>query len=156
MVVISRKVDYAILALCHLMKTPSGASAREVAACYRLSRPFLANILKELCHQGFVESHRGINGGYRLAKAPSAITIEEVITALDGPFELMSCARSDNPDLCGVGEICPVKAPLRGIHEQIAAILAETTLEDLGNSENSLVTISTENAEHGDCAHLLG
>lgn len=116
----------------------------------------MANILKELCHEGFVESHRGINGGYRLVKDPASVTLEQIITALDGPFQLMSCARSDDSEDCGVVEMCPVKGPLRCLHEQIAAIFEQTTLEDLGRCERDLVSITTETAENGDSAHLLG
>ena len=154
MVLISRKVDYAILALCHLMRTPGGCSARELSAFYNLSRPFLANILKELCHHGFIESQRGFLGGYRLAKEPSAITVDNIITALDGPFQLMSCAREG--EKCEVADICPVKGPLRLVHDRLAAVLAQTTLEDLGRGETSLVRLPREISEDGPVPHLPG
>ena len=156
MVLISRKVDYAILALVHLMRTTGGSSAREVAQSYGLSRPFVANILKELCHHGFIESHRGINGGYRLVKDPAVVTVDQIVTALDGPFQLMSCAGSDESEGCGVSEICPVKSSLRLVHDRIAAVLATTTLEDLGRSEGCLVSLNVETITHGNVADLSG
>lgn len=154
MVLISRKVDYAILALCHLMKAAGGCSARELASQYNLSRPFLANILKELCHHGFVESQRGIHGGYRLAKDPAAVTIDAIITALDGPFELMSCAKSDDAASCTLVDVCPVKGPLRFVHDRLAAVLSETTLADL--SRHDLVELTTESSSHGSASDLPG
>jgi Rrf2 family protein len=154
MVLISRKVDYAILALCHLMKVANGCSARELASRYNLSRPFLANILKELCHHGFIESQRGVHGGYRLIRDPSTVTVEGVITALDGPFELMSCAKSDDAASCVLVDVCPVKGPLRLVHDRIAAVLSETTLEDLGAS--ALVELTTERTTDGDASDLPG
>jgi Rrf2 family protein len=154
MVLINRKVDYALLALVHLMKHPTGCSAREVAGQYNLSRPFLANILKELCHHGFVESFRGINGGYRLAKIPAAVTVEQVIGALDGPFQLMSCASSDAAGSCGLVDVCPVKSPLRVVHERMAAVLGQTTLEDLGRQ--TVVPLKTETQRNDCVADLSG
>ena len=154
MILISRKVDYAILALVHLMRSKEGFSAREVASQYNLSRPFLANILKELCHHGFIESQRGIHGGYRLVRKPSQLTMDEIISALDGPFQLMSCARSEGDDACGLVESCPVKGPLRVVHDRIAAVLLSTTLEDLGRGETPLVPLTMENEGHGEASDL--
>lgn len=156
MVLISRKVDYAILALVHLMKVPEGCSARELAAAYSLSRPFLANILKELCHHGFIESHRGINGGYRLTKEPSEVTVEQIIAALDGPFQLMSCARGSEGESCGLVDVCPVKSPLKAVHDRLLAVLASTTLEDLGAREELIVPLTLEMQTDGDATHLSG
>ncbi|MBY0587005.1 Rrf2 family transcriptional regulator [bacterium] len=156
MILISRKVDYAILALIHLMKSKEGFSARQVAAQYNLSRPFLANILKELCHHGFIESHRGIHGGYKLVRDPAQVTMDEIISALDGPFQLMSCAREDGEGACGLVDVCPVKGPLRVVHERMAAVLVGTTLEDLGRSESPLVTLTMENEQNGHASDLPG
>src|SRR5205807_8446173 len=64
MTLLTRKVDYAILVLSYLHHHPEGGCAPEIADGYSLSRAFVANILKELCHKGFVTSHRGVKGGY--------------------------------------------------------------------------------------------
>ena len=64
MILLNRKMDYALLLLCYLHHKQGGACAREIADHYRLSRPFVANILKELCRKGFVSSQRGVRGGY--------------------------------------------------------------------------------------------
>ena len=140
MVIISRKVDYAILALFHLAKTES-ASARELAGAYQLSRPFVANILKALCQAGFVLSQRGVRGGYRLARPAKEITLSQVIAALDGPFQLMSCAEDDNEDACRLNSMCPIKGPLRAIHARLIELLGSVTVEDL-MVQPELVTIS--------------
>jgi Rrf2 family protein len=156
MVLISRKVDYAILALVHLMRTSGGSSAREVAEAYGLSRPFVANILKELCQHGFIESHRGINGGYRLVKEPNSVTVDQIVAALDGPFQLMSCARPEENEACGIADICPVKSSLKLVHDRILAVLSSTTLEDLGRSDGCMVPLNLETIAHGNVADLPG
>ena len=94
MILISRKVDYAILVLCDLARNATAASARELAEKFNLSRPFVANILKELCRDGLVVSERGAKGGYQLGRDASEISLAMIITSLEGPFRLMSCSNS--------------------------------------------------------------
>lgn len=154
MVLISRKVDYAILVLYHLARSPIGASAREMSASYGLSRAFVANILKRLCQEGFVESQRGVHGGYRLAMAPSEITLDKVLLALDGPFQLMTCAPTEHEVACGLQGVCPVRNPLRMIHERLLSILTQATLEDMLEQEPELVALETNG--HGFLANLSG
>ena len=91
MALMSRKVDYAILILAHLHQCERGACAREVANHYGLSRPFVANILKELCQRGLVASQRGIKGGYSLQRPAEHISLCELLESLDGPFHLSEC-----------------------------------------------------------------
>src|SRR5262245_7693559 len=125
MTFISRKVDYAILVLFHLMQHADGASAREVADRYGLSRAFIATILKQLGAAGLVESHGGVHGGYRLARDAGAVTLRDVMAALDGPFHLTECSGEAQ---CGLEGICPVRHPLRAVHERLVAVLGGVTL----------------------------
>ena len=140
MILANRKVDYGLLLLFHLMHHPEGASARSLASSYRLSRPFVANILKELCQAGFVESQRGVRGGYRLAKPPKDITLDQLVAVLDGPFQLMGCAEG-KPAPCAVGDACPLRNPLQAVHERIRATLAEVSLEDLRVTDQPMVAL---------------
>jgi Rrf2 family protein len=149
MSLISRKVDYGILVLFHLMRHGEGSSARELAAKYGLSRAFIANILKELCHAGFVESHRGVHGGYRLAKEPSEITIRDVIAKLDGQFQLMACASTGQRMECELAEICPVRNPLHHVHERLLAVLGAVSLETLAADDLGLVSLGMETMPNG-------
>src|SRR5712692_10557590 len=86
MTLMSRKVDYALLILAFLDRKTEGGCAREIADRYGLSKGFVANILKELCHKGFVASHRGVKGGYVLARPADEVQLVEVIESLDEAF----------------------------------------------------------------------
>lgn len=155
MILISRKVDYGVLALCHLMAAEHGVSARELADHYGLPKAFVANILKQLCSAGFISSQRGVHGGYHLACEPKNITLAQLIDTLDGPFQLMSCASGQDAG-CELSSVCPVKSPLRIVHEKLRATLAEVTLEDLkAEPELALVALDMENS-NGCAAHLHG
>lgn len=133
MTFLSRKVDYALLILSYLHRSqPAGASAHKIAEHYGLGRPFVANILKQLCHKGFVESHRGVKGGYVLHRAPEGIHLAEVMDALDESFQLTTCSsHGAGEHLCGIEATCPVRHPLAEVHERIRELLRGVTLAQL-------------------------
>src|SRR5690348_13325742 len=91
MTLLNRKTDYALLILWFLHQRPGGGSAREVALRFGLSRAFVANILKELCQRGFVTSHRGVKGGYVLARPAEEVSLAELIDALEEPMRTAAC-----------------------------------------------------------------
>ena len=89
MLKLSKKTDYAIILLAHLGEADSSVSAQEIAGLYDLPQPMVANILKQLCVAGLVQSVRGQLGGYILAKSTNAITLAEIINVTDNPFNLV-------------------------------------------------------------------
>ena len=94
MTLLSRKVDYALLILSYLHQHAGGGSAREIAARFGLSQAFVANILKRLCATGFLASHRGVKGGYVLARAVHDVRLTEVMDALEDRVHLTECTRA--------------------------------------------------------------
>src|SRR4051794_41919019 len=85
---ISAKTDYAIRAVVEMASASEDGQlvkAEAVADAQQIPLRFLLSILNELRHAGIVDSRRGAEGGYRLAKPAYAITIADVIRALDGP-----------------------------------------------------------------------
>ena len=87
---LSKKSQYALKALFELAVRDSGQPVRvsEVAAAQNIPPRFLEVILNELRHAGFVESRRGNEGGYLLARGADELNIGEVIDFLEGPFLL--------------------------------------------------------------------
>jgi Rrf2 family protein len=133
MTLLSRKADYALLILAHLHQRAGGGTARAIAERFGLSRPFVANILKELCQNGFVASSRGVNGGYTLARPLGEVTVGALLVALDERFRLTVCNSHGHPDPagCTVEQSCPIKGPLAEMHARIMAVLDGVTLADL-------------------------
>src|SRR5436853_6199358 len=109
MTLLNRKVDYALLILSYLYRNSEGGCAREIAARFELSRAFVANILKLLCHKGFVTSHRGVKGGYVLERSAEEVSLAELMDALDDSFHLAECTKEDTTHLCSVKHLCPVR-----------------------------------------------
>jgi Rrf2 family protein len=133
MTLLSRKADYALLILSHLYGRPAGGTARAIAERFGLSRPFVANILKDLCHKGYVTSHRGVKGGYALLRPAREVTLAELLESLDDGFQLTVCTGHAEPagDPCAVEHACPMKGPLGEIHRRLADVLRGVTLAEL-------------------------
>jgi Rrf2 family transcriptional regulator, cysteine metabolism repressor len=144
MPLLSRKVDYALLILSHLDTHTSGASARELASRFGLSRPFIANILKVLCHKGFVASHRGVKGGYALQRPMDAVSLAELMDALDDGFRLTECTDSLPGEACNVMALCPLRHAIGAVHERLRDVLRNVMLADLFRPCHTTETGSVE------------
>jgi len=130
MTLLSRKADYALLILQYLHSNGTG-NAREIAEKFQLSRAFVANILKELGAKGYVTSTRGVKGGYVLARASTAVTLAELLEALEEGFKLTVCNDHAPEGNCEVEHICPVKQPMTEIHRRLMEVLQGITLADV-------------------------
>lgn len=137
MLSLSRKVDYALIALAHLAERRGrAASAREIAEAYDLPLALLMNIMKELQQLEVVRSLRGTKGGYLLAIDPAAMTLYDLIVGLEGPVQTTDCVPSTDatePDGCNCRASlrCPVQAPLRALHERLVGFLRQVRLADI-------------------------
>lgn len=132
MTLLSRKADYALLILSYLHRHAEGGCAREIASHFGLSRGFVANILKELCHKGFLASHRGVNGGYALKRPPEDVSVAELLESLEDTFTLATCNHpEDSDETCSLLSICPVRGPIAELHQRLNDVLRGVTLADL-------------------------
>ena len=142
MTLLSRKADYALLIVSYLHHRPEGGTARAVAERFGLSRPFVANILKELVHRGYVASHRGVKGGYALKESARAVTLADFLASMDEGFRLTLCNPAADPaDACSLEASCPVKGPLTDIHRRIVDVLRGVTLAELFDPPPALLAL---------------
>ncbi|MFN9948977.1 MAG: RrF2 family transcriptional regulator [Planctomycetota bacterium] len=163
---ISKKADYAVFLLGAIARQgayPGGqnpeavVSAHEIARLAKLNKSVVANLLKEFAKHGLLDSVRGLKGGYRLAKAPAAIALADILEVVEGRFTLVECvapgqdadaaAKSgsgllslapsmraaddhDGAD-CALIAFCPSKAPMRVVHDRIARRFRDIKLDEL-------------------------
>jgi len=134
---LSKKTDYALLALQHLgSEGASGvASARAIAERFGIPLELLAKILQQLAHHGLVAAHKGIHGGYYLARPADAISIADVVEAINGPMTLTACSPADMR--CEQFAACTVRDPLWQIRERIVSVLQATTIADVSRPDES-------------------
>jgi Rrf2 family protein len=131
MTLLNRKVDYALLILCYLHHRESGGSAREIAAHFGISRPFVANILKDLCQRHFVVSQRGVKGGYHLDPCANSRTLADLIDALDGSVRLAECNHTFAERCCSLEPNCPIRDPIAEVHNRLRNVLETVRLVEL-------------------------
>jgi Rrf2 family protein len=123
---ISAKADYAVRAMVELAanQEEKPVKAERIATAQDIPLNFLENILGELRHAGLVRSHRGAEGGFRLAKDASAVTVADIIRAVEGPLASVRGAPPEESQYNGASESLPrvwiaVRAALRGVVEEV-------------------------------------
>lgn len=123
MLKLTKKADYALMAMKHLAEDPgrNSRSAKDVADAFRIPPEALAKILQRLAKAGLLHSQHGINGGYTLARPANTISAFEVIQAIDGPLFITSCVTVRGE--CDQSDRCNIREPLRKVNESIEAVL---------------------------------
>ena len=131
MIRIARLTDYGIVLLTHFPRDGrSIVNARDLAAEANLPLPTVSKILKALSKAGLLVSHRGVAGGYSLARPPDQITVAEIIGALEGPIAMTDCA-GDAHGLCTLEPCCPTQDNWRKINAAVRRALQGLTLADM-------------------------
>ncbi len=127
---LSKKTDYALIAMKHLASEGrlAAASAREIADAYDISVELMAKVLTRLVRSGLLISHHGVHGGYELARPPAATSVAAVLEAIDGPLTMTACTQGDR---CHQFSKCNVRDPLHRIRDRIAAVLAECSISEM-------------------------
>lgn len=141
---LSRKADYALIALSELARRLDAQagpiSARELAGQFGMPEALLMNVLKDLGKAKLVESTRGVRGGYEMAIEADRVSVVDVVTAVDGPIRFAACAEG-LPIVgqgCQLAEGCPIRGPVLRLHRQIVDLLESTTVADLVRDGDAL------------------
>ncbi|HUQ10553.1 MAG TPA: SUF system Fe-S cluster assembly regulator [Steroidobacteraceae bacterium] len=130
MLKLGKLADYATTLMTALAADPDKvASAQELAARTHVAPPTVAKLLKLLTKAGLVEATRGAQGGYRLAKAAHAITVMDVIAAIEGPISLTQCATHKGG--CAIEPHCGTRSNWRLINQVVRSALASVSLAQM-------------------------
>jgi Rrf2 family protein len=128
---VSAKSDYALRAMIELAAVGTGGSmaAHAIAARQQIPVSFLLNILAELRRAGLVDSRPGRQGGWALRATPDAITVADVIRAVDGPLVGIEARRPNYPARQDVG--AALSELWRAVGVGVTGILEHTTIASL-------------------------
>jgi FeS assembly SUF system regulator len=142
----TKQADYGFVLLSRLAVEPERvANAPELATDARLPVPTVSKILKLLAKGGVVRSHRGVHGGYSLARAPGEISAAEILRALEGPVALTVCIEG-TPGECEHENYCGVRGHWQRINVALEEALGDITLADLTLAPRQLVQIGRAGA----------
>jgi Rrf2 family protein len=130
---LSKKADYALMAMKHLAMRPDApsASAREIAEQYDIPIELMAKVLQRLVRTGLLVSTQGTRGGYTLSRPSAAISVADVIQAIDGPFTVTACSTDKND--CEQYGKCSIRDPLWQIRERIVEALGTVTIAEMAS-----------------------
>src|SRR5215510_12502871 len=130
---LSKKADYALIAMKHLAvrgdRGSASSSAREIAELYDIPIELMAKVLQRLVRRGLLASQQGTRGGYLLARLPTQISVADVIQAIDGPVTVTACSTEEGQ--CEQFAKCNVRDPLWRVRERILTALGECTIAEL-------------------------
>ncbi|MBI5866214.1 MAG: Rrf2 family transcriptional regulator [Planctomycetes bacterium] len=134
MLALTKRTEYALIAMCHLARNPASVvSARDMAEQFHVRLPLLMNVLKLLNKNRLLKSTRGASGGYLLAAQPGEITLGRLVAAVEGPVRLVKCAPGAAPrgENCELANSCPVRIPVLRVHHRFEQFMDTISIADL-------------------------
>jgi FeS assembly SUF system regulator len=131
MIRVTKQTDYGMLMLAHMGRRPNGRvhTARELTEETGLPGPMVSKILKLMARAGIIGSHRGVNGGYSLARPVEEISVANLIEALEGPIGMTTCSLEQGS--CEHEACCPVQSNWTRISRKINETLERIPLSEM-------------------------
>jgi FeS assembly SUF system regulator len=141
MIRITKQTDYGIVLLTHMaVHAERQWNAPDLAGETRLPLPMVSKILKLLAREGLLASHRGVKGGYSLAKLAEEISMAEIVAALEGPIAITECIAVEGD--CSHEAGCSVRGNWQRINEAVRGALEGITLAEMARPKMpKLVTL---------------
>ena len=131
MLKLNRLTDYGVVVLTQMTRNPDVlSSAPQIAQDTGVPLPTVAKLLNALAHEGLITSHRGAAGGYTLNRPAEAISVAEIVQALEGPIALTACVDGASGG-CDVESICPMRGNWDKVNKAIYGALSAVTLADM-------------------------
>ena len=133
LMVISQKCQYGLRGVFELARRAASTPVRiaDIAEAQAIPVRFLEVILGQLKQGGFVESRRGNEGGYMLAKAAAAITVGDVIRFIDGPIGPVKCVQGAAQEICPLRADCVFLDMWEEARRAVSRVYDDATLADL-------------------------
>ena len=132
MLKITRKVEYALIALNHFQRQDKNklTSAREMSNAYGIPAELLAKVLQKLAREEIIAGKKGPTGGYRLSVDPQSVKMTEFFEMIEGPVALMDCYFDSS---CNHLKSCTIREPLIKINDAMRTMFDNMTLADITN-----------------------
>ena len=130
MIILSKLADYGVIIATQLAIDPARQmTAASLAEQTRLPRTTVAKVLKTLAHGGVVAGSRGASGGYRLARKPEAISVAEVVAAIEGEIGATQC--TIHGPSCERTQFCSTKPHWQRINDAVGNALSAMSLAEM-------------------------
>ena len=134
---LSNLADYGVVVMTAAARIAEGrvaadgrhASAAQVATLTGIPAPTVAKLMGQLARGGLLVSHRGVAGGFALARPAPEISLADIVEAIDGPIALTHCGQPGAD--CDLSHNCAVRPHWAPVNNAVKAALAQVSLADL-------------------------
>ena len=131
MLKLTRKLEYALIALRHMQdKRNTFISTKEIAGMYLIPQELLAKILQQMTKLNYIKAAQGPQGGYRIRKGLTEISLTQFVEELEGPFGMVNCSISSD---CIQLNNCNIRMPINKINDNIRSIFNDIPITDITN-----------------------
>ncbi|MDP1418699.1 Rrf2 family transcriptional regulator [Peribacillus simplex] len=132
--------DYSLRVLIYLASHDQSklSNIKEISEVYQLSKNHLMKIVHNLGKLGYIETIRGRNGGFRLAKSPTEINVGELVRRTEEDFYLVECFKDH--DNCVISPVCSLKFVLNNALDAFLQVLDQYTIADFSENKVMLKT----------------
>lgn len=121
------------------LKSPDLVKVEDVVSIHKVSRPHIVKIVHELGKAGYIETVRGRNGGFKLARPASQIIVGDVVRLTEGSLDIVECF-SKETNTCPLRGICNLSKGLMKAANAFMAVLDDMTIEDISANRSDLLT----------------
>ena len=137
---LSTKGRYGLRAVIDLAVSESDGAVplTAIAERQKISVTYLEQLFRKLREAGIVSSVRGAGGGYRLSRESGSISVGEVLRALEGDLEAVSCGGTDEEPACDRADLCVTKIVWQRINESIENAVDSITIRELADKSREL------------------
>lgn len=120
------------------LKAPELVRIEDVARIHNLSRPHIMKIVHELGKAGYLETVRGRNGGFRLARPPQDIIVGDVVRITEGPLDIVECFNAEK-NTCPLRGVCILSKKMQEATAAFMAVLDDLTIADIAANRGQLM-----------------
>jgi len=130
MLKLTRKVEYALIALRHMqaLKPRKLTSAKEIAEAYGLPQQLLAETLQQMARDSIIEAVQGPSGGYQIMSDLDKISLKDFFENLEGPLGIMDCYFDSDCIQLGA---CNIRTPIQRINENMRDMFSKMSLREV-------------------------
>jgi len=147
MIRLTNLADYAVLLMSELSLSNTRVSAQDLGAKTGLPIPTVSKLLNALTKSGLLLSHRGLKGGFALAREAADISATEIIEVIDGPIALTNCLVPGD-QVCSYDGYCQMRPRWSVVNEKVREALSEVSLADLAADQQR----APDRVENSDAA----
>ena len=130
MLKLTRKVEYALIALRHMQQKPEGSvtNTKEISVSYSIPPQILAKTLQQLSREKIIGAVQGPTGGYKITSDLTEINMIDFFEKLEGPLGMMNCFYDSE---CIQLDNCTIKSPMEHINDKLRDFFYKMTLNEI-------------------------